>query len=123
MPALTVLIGLMLVLVGLGGYGYAFATKGAEGHVSPTALIPAAIGLLIMLCGVLSIFKESLRKHLMHAALVIALIGAIASAATLSFTATAATASKSITAVLCLALVLFGIRSFIAARRERVDIT
>jgi drug/metabolite transporter (DMT)-like permease len=123
MPALTVLIGLMLVLTGLGGYGYAYATKGAEGHVSPTALIPAAIGLLILLCGILAIFKESLRKHLMHAALVIALLGAIASAATISFTATAATASKSITAVLCLALVLFGIKWFIDARRERVNIT
>ncbi|HEV7645693.1 MAG TPA: hypothetical protein VGO50_17270 [Pyrinomonadaceae bacterium] len=123
MPALTVLIGLMLVLTGLGGYGYAVATKGPDGHASPTALIPAAIGLLILLCGILAIFKESLRKHLMHAALVIALLGAIASAATISFTATAATASKSITAVLCLALVLFGIKSFINARRERVDIT
>jgi drug/metabolite transporter (DMT)-like permease len=126
MPALTILIGLMLVLTGLGGYGYGYATKGVDGHVSPTALIPAAIGLLILLCGVFAIFKESLRKHLMHAALLMALLGFVASVVTTltgALTLSPAVVSKSITAVLCLALIILGVRSFVAARRDRPEIS
>jgi hypothetical protein len=128
MPAITVLIGLMLILVGIGGFGYSYAQTGAS---HPTALIPAAVGILILLCGVIAIFKENLRKHLMHGALLIALLGFLGTVmgAVKLFTLMAggsverplAVVSQSLTAVLCLALVLLGIRSFIVARRDRAD--
>jgi len=128
MPAITVLIGLMLILVGIGGFGYSYAQTGAS---HPTALIPAAVGILILLCGVVAIFKEGLRKHMMHAVLVIALLGFLGTVMGVVrlFTLIAggsverplAVVSQSLTAVLCLALILLGIRSFIAARRGPFD--
>ena len=121
MPAIAILIGLMLILVGLGGFGYGYAKDGVA-HF--TAMIPAIIGLLILLCGAVAIFTESLRKHMMHAALLIAAFGGIATAITI-FTGklemSAPLASKSVTAVLCFVFVILGVRSFIAARRDRVD--
>lgn len=126
MPAITVLIGLMLILVGLGGFGYSYAKDGVA-HF--TALIPAIIGILILLCGAIAIFRENLRKHLMHAALVIALLGFLGTVmgAIKLFTLIAggsverplAVVSQSLTAALCLALIIIGVRSFIAARRTR----
>jgi hypothetical protein len=121
MPAIAILIGLMLILTGLGGFGYGYAKDGVA-HF--TAMIPAIIGLLILLCGAVAIFTENLRKHLMHAALAIAGLGGIATAITI-FTGklemSAPLASKSVTAVLCFVFVILGVRSFIAARRDRVD--
>src|SRR5262245_350098 len=130
MPAITVLIGLMLILVGLGGFGYSYAKDGVA-HL--TALIPAAIGSLILLCGVLAIVKESLRKHAMHIALVIALLGFLGTVMGVVklFTLIAggsverplAVVSQSLTALLCIVFIIFGVRSFIAARRNRAEAT
>jgi hypothetical protein len=124
MPAITVLIGLMLLLVGLGGFGYSYAKEGVA-HF--TALIPAALGIIILLCGAVAIFKESLRKHLMHGVLVVALLGflgtimGVVKLITLitggSVERPLAVVSQSLTAVLCLALIIIGVRSFIVARR------
>ena len=120
----------MLILVGIGGFGYSYAQTGAS-HL--TALIPAVIGILILICGVVSIFRENLRRHLMHGALVIALLGFLGTIMGVIklFTLIAggaverplAVVSQSLTAALCLAFILFGIRSFIVARRNRVDVT
>jgi hypothetical protein len=121
MPAITVLIGLMLILVGLGGFGYGYAKDGVA-HF--TAMIPAIIGLIIMLCGAVAIFSEGLRKHMMHLALAVAGVGGIATAVTI-FTGklemSAPLASKSVTAVLCFVLIVLGVRSFIAARKNRTE--
>jgi len=126
MPAITILIGLLLVLVGLGGFGYSYAKDGVA-HF--TALIPAIIGVLILLCGALAIFKENLRKHMMHGALLVALLGflgtvmGVVKLITLiaggSIERPLAVVSQSLTAVLCLAFILIGVWSFIAARRSR----
>src|SRR5262245_31771434 len=80
MPALTVFIGLMLILVGLCGFGYGYAKDGVA-HF--TAMIPAIIGLIILLCGAVAIFMKSMRKHMMHFALAIAALGGIATAVTI----------------------------------------
>src|SRR5581483_1239793 len=59
------------LLIGLGAWGY----LGAEAeHRSVTALIPAFFGLALVLLGLLA-FKEHLRKHVMHLAAMIGLIG------------------------------------------------
>jgi len=57
----------MLIVLGLGGY---FGT----GMSSPTALIPAAFGLVLAILGFLAL-KEHMRKHALHAASILALVG------------------------------------------------
>lgn len=122
MPAIAIIIGVMLILVGVGGYGYGAAT----GHASPTALIPSVIGLIITILGGIAT-NERLRKHAMHGAVLIALLGLIAVGARLiqvltggNFVAGAAFAAQAITAILCLLLLLLGVNSFVQARRNRI---
>lgn len=124
MPAITIIIGVMLILIGVGGYGYAAST----GNASPTALIPSAIGLLIAVLGGIAT-KENLRKHAMHGAILIALLGflgtvmGIPKAVSLlqgaQIERPAAAISQTLTSILCLILVALGVKSFIDARRNR----
>jgi hypothetical protein len=64
---ITIVVGIILIGLGLGGY---FGT----GTSSVTALIPAFFGLPILLLGSLAL-KDSMRKHAMHLAVMIGLIG------------------------------------------------
>ena len=73
MPNTAILFGRLLILLGIIGYGYGFYT----GNASLTALIPAFFGLILMILGHVSNAKENLRKHLMHAAAAVGLIGFI----------------------------------------------
>ena len=120
MPLTAIICGILLVLIGVVGY----VNGQAAGHGSPTALIPAAFGIVLAALGALSQAKESLRKHLMHAALVVALLGFIATAGRLlsrvsELSASPAVISQALMAIVCLAFVVLGIRSFAAARRNR----
>ena len=74
MPILTVAYGTLLLLLGLFSY---FGS--VEESVSPTALIPAAIGVIAIICGVLAL-KDNLVKHAMHAAAVVGLLALLATA-------------------------------------------
>jgi hypothetical protein len=120
MPATAIGIGVLLMVIGIAGY-----IVGMMGdRASVTALIPAFIGVLLVLLGAVSNFKENLRKHLMHAAIVVALLGFIATAGRLisrlgELTMSPAVLSQAATAVLCLVFVILAIRSFAAARRDR----
>ena len=119
MPNYAIWIGRLLVAVGIIGYGYGML----NGNASLTAFIPAVFGVVLMLLGHVSHAKESLRKHLMHLALLVALIGFVMPAWRLisragEFTVSAATISQIAMALLCLAFVVLGVRSFIAARRN-----
>jgi uncharacterized membrane protein (UPF0136 family) len=67
----TIICGVILVLDGLAGY---FQSESA--NPSPTALIPSGFGAVLILCGVLA-FKDNLRKHVMHAAAMVGLLGAV----------------------------------------------
>ncbi len=68
----TVGLGVLLELLGIGSYGAAVA--GLTGRPpSLTALIPAAVGSLFILLGLLA-RKPDLRKHVMHAAAALALL-------------------------------------------------
>jgi F0F1-type ATP synthase assembly protein I len=66
----TILCGLICVVIGVVGY----LNQDPTGKVSWTALIPAILGGVIILCGLLSL-KDSLRKHVMHLAALLGLIG------------------------------------------------
>ena len=67
MSPTTIVFGMLLTLLGLAGY---FLT----GASSPTALIPAIFGVLLLVLGFLAHF-EAARKHAMHAAATVALVG------------------------------------------------
>ena len=96
-------------------------------RASVTALIPAFFGIVMALLGFAAGAKEGLRKHLMHAAVVIALLGFILTAGRLimkfpELTMSAAVISQAAMAVVCLLYVILAVRSFAAARKNR-DIT
>ena len=120
MAALTIALGVALIVVGLAGY---FLT----GAVSVTALIPAAFGLVLAVAGVLA-RDERRRQHAMHAAVAIALLGFLGSARGLLqigrvFDGTAArpaaVVAQAIMALLTLGYIVMAVRSFIAARASR----
>ena len=69
MASTTIVFGILLTLLGLVGY---FLT----GTSSLTALIPALFGLLLLVLGFLA-RSESMRKHAMHAAAAVALVGCV----------------------------------------------
>src|SRR6476661_10966912 len=103
MPNTAIWIGRLLVLIGIVGYAYGLY----GGNASPTAFIPAAFGIVLMLLGHLAVRSESGRKHLMHAALLVALIGFIVPAARLiskmsELTMNAAFVSQLAMALVCL---------------------
>jgi hypothetical protein len=116
-----------LILTAIGSYGYLNATPNAEGKVSPTALIPAVIGVLILVCGALS-FKDGLRKHVMHVAAMLGVLGflggfappirQLATGKELNLTAPSVVAGLAMSLV-CAAFVALCVRSFIAARKAR----
>lgn len=119
-PLVALVTGISLVVTGAGGYA-AFR--------SPTALIPIGFGVLFLICGLVA-RKEPLRKHAMHAAAAVALLGFLPSApgllgipALLAGEAArpAAVVLRSIMAVLCLGFLAVAVRSFVAARRERAS--
>jgi glucose uptake protein GlcU len=116
MASTTIVFGLILTLLGLGGY---FLT----GAASVTALIPALFGLLLLGLGFLA-RSESIRKHAMHAAAVVALVGCAGALFSLLRTpiasrAAAAVFSQAAMVVLTAVFVALCVRSFIAARRAR----
>jgi len=119
MPTTAVIFGVLLILIGIVGYCYGLMT----GHASPTALIPAAFGLLLAILGSIAKSNEGIRKHLMHAAVLIALLGFLMTAGRLlmklsELTFGAALLSQVSMAILCLIFVILAVRSFIAARRS-----
>lgn len=121
MTQLSGAIGVLLMIVGVGGYVL-------TGMVSFTALIPAVIGLVILLLAAWG-RSEAARRHAMHGVMLVALLGLAGSARGLMQLPTllaggdvarpAAVYSQSITAIALLVLLVAGIRSFIAARRAR----
>ena len=90
---------------------------------SYTALIPAIFGALLLLFGVIAQRKENLQKHLMHAAVVVALLGFIATAARLiprlgELTFSGAEIAQISMAAVCLLFVVLAVKSFVGARRK-----
>lgn len=115
MPKPTLVIASLLMALGLG----AFFFSGSR-----TALLPAYAGLALAILAGLAIAFEGGRRHLMHFAAVIALLGALAPAATLAIRAAqmsplALSVNIGMLA-LCGTLLTLMVRSFIAVRRARL---
>ncbi len=120
LPVITIAYGALLIILGVTGYFM-------SGMVSVTALIPAFLGIIILVCGVLA-NKESRRKLFMHIALVFGLLGFLGTATALPSLITliggeevalpGAIIGKSVTAILSLIFLLIGVKSFIDARRN-----
>ncbi|MFC7623218.1 hypothetical protein [Microlunatus sp. GCM10028923] len=120
MTRLTQAVAVVLILTGV-------ITFIATGASSVTALIPAFVGILIGVCGVLAM-REKFRRHAIHLALVFALIGALGSLMNVVkigqlFNGTAERPGAIIESIILLVVtvlyLIFGIRSFIAARKAR----
>ncbi len=117
MPSIAKWFGRLLIVVGLAGYAYGMY----NGNASWTALIPGIFGLVLMILGYLASSNEGMRKHLMHAAVLVALLGLLASAGRIfskisEFTVSPASLSQIAMAVICLIFIVLAVRSFIAAR-------
>jgi hypothetical protein len=122
----SIVIGLGLLLIGLQGYFDFGGVLGVKEH-SPTALIPAAIGVVLIICGILS-RDDRLRKHLMHFAALVGVLGflgalwrpakALMENGTVDLSAVPVRLQL-LTALLCLVFVVMCVQSFVAARRGR----
>lgn len=121
MPRLTLIIGGILTVLGIVAYA-------ATAAASVTALIPAFVGVLLLVCGVVAAQRPAARPHAMHAALLVALLGALGSLMQVAklgevFAGTAerplAVILSTVMFLLLVGLLVLGIRSFVAARRSR----
>jgi hypothetical protein len=116
--SVSIVFGLLLVALGIGGY------VGPEVK-SGTALIPTWFGLALVLLGLVAL-KENLRKHAMHLAAMVGLLGVIGGVFSLLLPVFKGAPSDPIAAgckagmtVLCAVFVGLCVNSFIQARRRR----
>jgi hypothetical protein len=119
MTRLTFAIGGILTALGIVAYV-------VTGAASVTALIPTFVGLLLLVCAALS-RRPALRRHSIHAALAIALLGAVGSLMNVvklgdvvagTAERPSAVVVSTIMFVLLVVYIIMGVRSFIAARRS-----
>lgn len=132
MSSITVVTGLLLTAVGVYG-------RFGTGTTSNTALIPAGLGLALVLLGALS-RAARLRMHAMHAAVLVGLFGLFGCAVMAvpklpslvadgkvtrpdGSDATTAVVSQTVTGLLCAAFVALCAKSFVDARRARRSLT
>ncbi len=119
MPSTTRLFGVILIVLGIASYV-------ATGRTSVTALIPAVFGAVFVICALVA-RTESMRKHAMHVAVAVGLIGALASFGRAIPALSAggdiarpAVMSQLAMGALLLTYVYLGVQSFIAARKTRL---
>ena len=120
MAKITIGIGCVLIALGVGSY---FGT----GRASVTALIPAFVGLPLALLGVVAL-NDGRRKHAMHAAAAIGLLGFLGAArgfAKLPALLSGGEVEKPVAAyaqitmsLVCLVFLVLCVNSFIKARRS-----
>ncbi|MBD3403014.1 hypothetical protein GF420_08965 [candidate division GN15 bacterium] len=120
MPTVTLWYAIILIVMGLVGYF-------GMGRESITALIPAFFGVAVLITALLA-RKENLRKHSMHAAVVLAVLGVAGTASGIpkffmlisgSEVARAnAVVVQFIMAVLSILYIVLAVKSFIDARRS-----
>jgi hypothetical protein len=120
MSSTTLAFAFTYLVLGIAGFVL-------TGSTHKTALIPCIFGFLFLVFGFLA-RKDNLRKHVMHAAVLIALLAFLGTARSLSHlpellngTAEkpAAIITQSLNAGLSLLYIILAVRSFIQARRAR----
>ncbi len=118
MPRTTVITGMAFVLLGIGLF-LGLMEPGAPPHW--TVLIPAGPGVLLTALGILAARVSAWRKHLMHAAMALALLVVLGGLGRgvpgLLAGPDAAALASSAMAVIALVYLIAGIRSFVEARR------
>lgn len=121
MANFTIRIGAILTAAGIAGYVL-------TGGVSLTALIPAAVGLVLIVLGLVARRQPDLRKHVMHVAVVVAVIGLAGSISGLLALPAALAAGggvrpamvmRAAMALLLLVYIAVAVKSFVDARRAR----
>lgn len=123
MAKTSITFGIMLIILGLISY-FGISSE------SVTALIPAFLGIPVLILGLLAL-NEKYLKHAMHGAAVMMLLGFGGTVGGLIkffrmlggevFERPAAITIQSIMAVICLIFLIFAIKSFIDARRKRSE--
>lgn len=111
----SVLFGVLLV--GLGVLGYFVA----EPPFWPVA-VPAALGLALIVAGLLGL-KQSFRKNAMHAAVLVAVLGLVGTARSVKELIERVLDKpglivESVAAILCGVFVWLAVKSFLDARRQ-----
>lgn len=128
MALLSIAYGTILILLGVEGYTNTIGLFNVTELHSPTALIPAGFGAVLLVCGLLAI-KPSIRMHVMHVAALVGVLGTLGGLgmggpkipALMNGTAERPSAVKlQVTmGVICLLFVVMCVKSFINARRRR----
>jgi hypothetical protein len=124
MAKVTLVFAALFIALGLIGFI-------GTGSVHYTALIPAALGLLLGIFGALSLSPDAGRRKLfMHINVTLGLLGFLGTVMGLiqwfqmlagaTLKNPPATESKAVMALLCLVYVALCVRSFIAARKARL---
>lgn len=121
MPVLTIWTGGLLTVTGVIAYAVTSAA-------SVTALIPAFVGILLIVAGAVALRWDGARMHAIHAALLVALVGALGSLRNVAAIGDAIDGTAERPAAIWVSLIMLvvlvaylavGIRSFIVARRTR----
>lgn len=124
MPYVTIAVGAILCFIGLFGY---FGS--AAENPSLTALIPLLFGAILAVCGIIA-RNPNLRKHVMHFAVTVGLVGFLMAFGRLFMKLNVIVSDDPTVdrfpirivfamGVVCLLFVVLCIGSFIAARRRR----
>lgn len=121
MPKFSIVLGIIFILMGLYGY-FGISSE------SITALIPTFFGIPLLILGWLGL-NEKYLKHAMHGAAVLTLLGFAGTVGGLfkffrmlggeEMQRPAAVTVQAIMAILCLLFLIFAIKSFIDARRNK----
>ena len=121
MPRITMIVGVALIALGVG-----FFIAAGAGVKQMTALIPAAFGLPVAICGALGAKgDEKMRKHTAHIAVMLTLLGALGGVVRgiIGFTKPElrpmAITAQLLMGAICVLHVILSVRSFIAARKAR----
>jgi len=118
MAKITITVGLLLILLGLGFY---FASESR----SITAMIPAFFGLPVAALGAIGATGgEAARKHTAHIAVMITLLGALAGLGmgvrgAIANGLTSPVVAQLLLGAICAVHVVLSVQSFIAARKAR----
>lgn len=121
MPTIAIVTGVLLIILGV-------ASRLLSESPSVTVLIPAFLGAGFAVAGLVAL-RAGARKHAMHAAALLALLGIIGGAAALvqlpallsggEVARPLAVAARSLTCAICAVFLVLAIRSFVVARLLR----